>query len=109
MTVIQCRPLVSTRSAPALARARANPWPSPRFVPVTIATRPLRSKIVVVIQKFHGYTAQQNRFVPDARAESVIRESAVLIVVVQTIQLEVEVTPFTLMYFAMSNVQASRG
>src|SRR5207244_11569121 len=36
--------LVRTRSAPALARARARFWPRPRLVPVTIATRPVRSK-----------------------------------------------------------------
>ena len=35
--------LVSTRSAPAFARARAMYWPRPRLVPVTIATRPPRS------------------------------------------------------------------
>src|SRR5207244_13091088 len=35
--------LVIKRSAPALARARAICWPSPRLVPVTMATRLLRS------------------------------------------------------------------
>src|SRR5258707_14325807 len=36
--------LVTTRSAPAFASARAKYWPRPRLAPVTMATRPVRSK-----------------------------------------------------------------
>src|SRR2546429_9256662 len=36
--------LVRTRSAPAFASARAKYWPRPRLAPVTMATRPVRSK-----------------------------------------------------------------
>src|SRR6266853_5884390 len=44
--------LVRTISAPALARARAKFWPSPRLVPVMIAVFPERSKSAVLVAAF---------------------------------------------------------
>ena len=41
--------------------------------------------IVVIIDEFHRYPAQQHGFVADARAKRVIGESAILIVVIEPI------------------------
>src|SRR5664279_5795786 len=41
-----------TRSAPARASARPKYWPSPRLVPVTMATLPLRSNAFSLIFVF---------------------------------------------------------
>ena len=50
----------------------------------------VRPAVVIVIDKFHGNTAQENGFVADAGAEGGVGESAVVIVVVEAIQFEIE-------------------
>src|ERR1700693_4069817 len=57
----------------------------------TVQLQNVRPAVVVVIQKFHGYAAQQNRLVADAGMKSVVVEGAVVIVVVQAVQLEIKV------------------
>src|SRR6266852_665976 len=46
--------------------------------------------VVIVVEKFHGDAAQENRFVADAGAIGGIIESAILIVMVKAIQFEIE-------------------
>ena len=48
--------------------------------------------IIVIVQKFHGYATHQDRFVTDAGAIGHIGEGAVPIVVVETIQFEVQMS-----------------
>src|SRR5205814_10467661 len=58
-----------TRSAPAFARARAKFWPRPRLAPVTMATRPVRSKrslIMAVRSSKCGHGAISWEFIHEA-------------------------------------------
>ena len=48
--------------------------------------------VVVVIQKFHRYATQQHCFISDARVECVIGECSIVVVVIEPIQFEVEMS-----------------
>ena len=59
--------LVITRSAPARASARPKYWPSPRLVPVTMATLPVRSNgfslmLILVLAPASRFTFHASRF-----------------------------------------------
>src|SRR5450432_2737108 len=47
--------------------------------------------VVVVVQELHGNAAQQDRLVPDSRPECIVIERAILIVVIEPVQFEIEV------------------
>src|SRR5216110_2932899 len=68
--------------------------------------------VVIVVQKLHRDSTEQHCLVSDARIECVIGESAILVVVVQTVQLKIEmgnvnVLPSIAVYVAGVNTHTS--